>query len=228
MRISLLFLTLFLTACAGSSGRAPAAEDPKQLRAFAADGEFAAQARFAFDPESKAEVLRGFLSYEPAASAQACKKVGWVQVARLAGANSLSGGKPSGEAVRSELRTDSGFFLVHRLGACEKAKPCSPYFADHWPYGGANAFGSVMDEGPARVATPASMEAYPFGRSKLGRIELESCAICDDSGEVAGCVRWGGEQSAAGERSISRIRFRAEPSESFRKARSKFKAYYGK
>lgn len=219
----LLPLIFILSACAGPARR-PSAEDPKTFVETFPGGSFTARVRWTVDPETLNDVLHGALSFIPSPANAACPKIGFVQVAKVSTEDGSPYRWPLGESPRNEQATEAGFFVDHRAATCaKKQKGCSPDFADHWPNDGGSAFGKVTETN----TETAKLEDYPFGWTEFRRIELEACAVCDKSGEVYGCLRWGGEWPATGSRRVLKIRARATPSESFQKALEKFRRYYG-
>ena len=185
------------------------------------DSNFSASVSWTVDPESKEDVLRGFIQYTPTSSTPYCSSIRFIQVARV----EVSPGKDlqwgSGEANRNLMRTPDGYFVDHDAFKCKKGSPCSPYFRDSWANSNESQDGSNL-----WVSSPASLIDYPRGWSEFQRISLEACAQCETTGSFYGCVSWGGNWPGVGKRTLIGPTLSMGPSITFLNALIHFYRFY--
>ena len=225
-------LVSLLSSCIHLLERQPSSVRPELTTAFGAEdssGEFTAQIKWDFDPDLGTDVLRGAIQFSPKANL-ACNKIGFIQIARVLKENGESYHWLLGEAARNEIATKNsskgkgGFYIDHRADDCKTQKDCSPYFTDYWPNEGGSSFGSSND----KENIPAKLLDFPFGWTEYRSIELQACAVCDDNGKIYGCLQWGGEWPAIGDRQITSPQFSEKASASFVEALRNFRSYYSR
>ena len=208
-----------------------ASQEVQRASAQLPSGIVVANVSWAVDEETGCDVLRGYIEFRPDADKRSsCSSIRFIQVAKTEQSHGLDYDWQGREQARNLLRTSSqmgagiqgGYFVDHKASACTPAVPCSPYFRDHW----ANPLESRDGFQATWGAAPASLVDYPFGWDVLGRITLESCARCIETGEFLGCAEWGARWPLFGARSISPIRIRQAPSQTFLAALHVFEQFY--
>lgn len=179
--------------------------------------------------EFKLDVLRGRIEFTPN-DAVVCPSIRGIQTARVEQAQNQDFHWSGNDAPRNEMKTKDreqrtpGFFVDHDPALCKDGKACSPYYRDSWPNSDESADGFRAAGGSAQAA---SIIDYPYGWTQFEEISLETCMVCDETGQVFGCVDWGAIWPAVGERRLHRPKFHEVPSATFWRALRNFQKYYG-
>jgi hypothetical protein len=158
------------------------------------------------------DVLGGKIAF----TAKQCSKYELIQAARVLDNQGQDLVWKMGEQKRNEIKSQNGYFIDHLSFKCQKGKPCSPLYRDHWPSGG--------QAGSKTHA--AKLEDYPFGWSEFSKITLETCAWCSETKTVLGCITWGGEFPLIGSKTITPVHHSSTPSKDFVEALDKFHKFY--
>ena len=194
------------------------------LRSTDAHAGLSTSISWSVDPESQEDVLRGFIQFTPTGSTPECGSIRFIQSARVEITPGVDLNWGSGEANRNLMRTANGFFVDHDAFKCSKGSACSPYFRDSWP----NPDESKDGSNTAEKISSSSLIDYPLGWSEFQRITLESCALCVESAQFLGCVRWGGDWPGMGGRTLISPTVSGNPSTTFLDALARFNLFYSK
>lgn len=145
-----------------------------------------------------------------------CNNSEFVQVAKVLvdEGKDLHWKKYGGMSDRNNLRYN-GFFVDINNTKCQKNKPCSPYYTDHFPE-------------ESQKGSYIKMLDAPYGWTEFEEIHLETCVLCQDTGQYLSCVKWGGGFYIDGEKKVFPISKTNKPSKDFRGALGLFREFYKK
>jgi hypothetical protein len=203
----------------------------RQILSHLSSGELEATVGWTVDDDTSSDMLRGRIEYRPQSNRRnSCPSIRFIQVAKTTRNGGADYDWQGHEQLRNILRTLSnsdagivgGYFVDHEAFACTPGAVCSPYFRDYWA--NSDESGDGFERGAE--SRSASLVDYSFGWEILEQISLESCARCVPTGKFLGCAEWGARWPAQGERQISPIRIRENPSKTFRAALRRFDEVY--
>ena len=122
--------------------------------------------------------------------------------------------------------SEEGFYVDIDASLCNRGKTCSPYYVDSYQkISGAFDGRSSRSSGPSR-SHPVFIKDTPFGWTEFEKIELETCAVCRDSGQVHGCLKWGGSWPATSAKEILKSSASEHESVTFDQALEVFQTFY--
>lgn len=178
------------------------------------------------------DALEGKVLWTPSKRAPDCRVLSMIQVARVRLEDGADLDWAMDQKNRNLTRTsglkgsEQGFYVDMDASLCSKGKTCSPYYYDSY-HKISGAFDGRSSQAAGNLEVhPVFIKDTPFGWTEFEKIELETCVVCRDSGQVHGCVKWGGSWPATGAKQILRSSADNHESVTFDQALKTFQDFY--